>query len=151
MQFGETTKDYLLTGVSAVTEITAAEGGPLESPQELRSYEIEVVAQGPVPSEYVYDKLSQHLGTEWQLPEYGRVYHLSAEDKTTVDGPGRFITFDALETIAVPFTYDCGGATTAGTVKSWRVPTGGVIECGVPRSPDDAMYEVLEEVARMRC
>lgn len=155
VRFAPVEHGYLLTAASPVTDIAVPGGGPITTRKEqVRSRRVEVLAGPEVPHEYVYQQLSDLIGEDTLLADYGSASQFDgAAESGTVSGPGRFVVFDALRTVDVTFAYECGGVTSHGSVRSWRRGGfGGLADCEVP--VDDAAPDkraMLQEVMDLRC
>lgn len=72
LRFAPVKRGYLLTTASPVTDIVAPGGGPLTMRKEqVRSRRAEVLAGPEVPHEYVYQQLSDRIGEDTLLADYG--------------------------------------------------------------------------------
>jgi hypothetical protein len=155
VRFAPVKHGYLLTAASPVTDIAAPGGGPINTRKEqVRSRRVEVLAGPEVPHEYVYQQLSDLIGEDTLLADYGSEYQFDgAAESGTVLGPGRFVAFDALRTVDVTFAYECGGVTSHGSVRSWRRGGfGGLVDCEVPVDDETAEEQaMLQEVVDLRC
>ncbi|MEU4421839.1 hypothetical protein AB0F81_14535 [Actinoplanes sp. NPDC024001] len=112
-----------------------------------------VRAGAEVPAEDVYRQLAAKYEERRPLVEYGTVHHLPIGDSVTFGGRGRFVGFDWIRTVDVPFSYTCDGTTSRGVVTSWEaVGRGGFVNCGEPdvdASDDDVA--MMRQVRTLRC
>jgi hypothetical protein len=141
-------REDVLTGVATAVTITSAAGGRLDAPMRpVRRYTAEVLAEGRVPENLVYQAFGRKL-KEMPLPELGEVA-AGSDGTTTIKGPGRFVTFEGVRAVKATFDYECGGATAHGVVSSWSIHVSGTLECGgkvrPPRSP------MHDEAAALGC
>jgi hypothetical protein len=154
VRFGPVEDGYLVVEVSPVMTITARGGGPLDKPNELlRHPRAEVRAGAEVPHEYVYEQLSVLLEEKFALPGYGTEYESADGIVREVGGPGRFVVFEALRTVDVPFAYECGGVTSRGSVSTWRNGGhSGVLGCDdLNDDADPGVQAMFREAAKLRC
>ncbi|MBB4753827.1 hypothetical protein [Actinoplanes lobatus] len=113
-----------------------------------------VRAGAEVPAEDVYRQLAAKYADKLRpLVEYGTVHHLPIGDSVTFGGTGRFVGYDWIRTVDVPFSYTCGGTTSRGVVTSWEAGgQGGLLNCGEPDvdASDDAVA-MMRQVRTLRC
>lgn len=143
----------LLTGVTPVLE-AATKRMTLDEPYvEINTRTAAVQADTRVPAEEIYRQLAAKYAEKRPLVAYGTVYHPATGESATFDGTGRFVNYEWIRSISVPFGYICGGETSEGTVTSWEAAgRGGSIDCDEPDvkvTGDEA--EMIRQVRELRC
>lgn len=153
--FGTASTSPLLTGVTPVLE-AVTKGMTLDEPYaEVNARTAKVQASAPVPAEEIYRQLAATYAQERSrsLATYGAVHHPATGESATFDETGRFVSYEWIRTVDVPFRYSCDGVTTEGTVISWEaVGRGGVLNCAgqdAKASADEA--EMIRHVRQLRC
>ncbi|MBW6439873.1 hypothetical protein KZ829_39720 [Actinoplanes hulinensis] len=144
----------LLTGVTPVLEAPTKGMTFDEHYAEINTRTAGVRAGAEVPAEDVYRQLAAKYAEKRPLVEYGTVHHLPVGDSVTFGGRGRFVGFDSIRTIDVPFSYTCDGTTSQGVVTSWEAGgRGGYLKCGEPDldADTDHYVAIMRQVRTLRC
>ncbi|GAA0429149.1 hypothetical protein Aca07nite_37420 [Actinoplanes capillaceus] len=120
LTFGTASVAALLTGVTPMFEAPAKSMTFDEHYAEINTRTAGVRAGAEVPAEDIYRQLAAKYAEKRPLVEYGTVHRLPVADSVTFGGTGRFVGFDSLRTVDVPFSYTRDGITSQGVVTSWE-------------------------------
>ncbi|KUL26828.1 hypothetical protein [Actinoplanes awajinensis] len=151
--FGTVTSGNLLTGVTPVHEATVKNQKFDDVYEEIATRTAAVQADAGVPAAEVYRQFAAQVGAEKPLVDLGTVHHPSTGDSGSTDAVGRFVSIEWIRTVDAPFTWTCGGATSAGTITSWRAGgNGGIFNCDENLTGDtDADTEMFFQARKLRC
>ncbi|GAA4587449.1 hypothetical protein BJY16_008242 [Actinoplanes octamycinicus] len=154
--FGTATTGELLTGVTEVLDAEVKGMTLKDDYVEVATRTAGVRAPAPVPAEEVYRQLAAtYAAKDRPLVDYGTVHHPNTGGSSTFDGTGRFVSYEAISTVDVPFSYACGGTTSRGTVVSWlAAEQAGLLDCDEPEaapSPGDPAAAIPGQVRELRC
>ncbi|BCJ40688.1 hypothetical protein GCM10010168_73240 [Actinoplanes ianthinogenes] len=154
--FGTAVTGELLTGVTEMLDAEVKGMTLKDDYTELATRTAQVRAPAQVPAREVYQRLADTYAAEDRpLVDLGKVHHLDTSGSATFDGTGRFVSYESITTLDMPFSYTCGGTTSQGTVVSWlATELAGLLNCDEPEvgpSPAGQRAAVTDQVRELRC
>ncbi|AEV86382.1 hypothetical protein ACWT_5364 [Actinoplanes sp. SE50] len=150
--FAKAVTGKLLTGVTPVEKGLARDVVFTDPYDQINTRTAAVRTAATAPAEQIYRELAGRYGEDHPLAPYGEVYHPATGESFSMDRTGRFVAYEWLRTLDVPFHYTCGGTTTDGTVITWSaVLTDGILNCDEPAPAATTADDPEREARRLRC
>jgi hypothetical protein len=150
--FGTAIKGTLLTGVTPVEETVVKNVRLAVEYEEIGTRTAELRTTARVPAEQIYRELAAKYEETRPLVDYGTVHHPATGESFSVDGTGRFVSYEWIRTVDTPFHHTCGGATADGTVVSWEAAgTSGLLNCDEPDTSAPGADEPDRKARELRC